>query len=207
MSILVVEFLISLRRSMVAALLAVLTTVSLFFIMLRLISSEASPPVPVTTLAVIDVFMEDNRAVDERTEFPKKPIEQAPPPEIKTSEPKLVPDLSLTVPIEHVPIKAEVAKINTIAANYPVPHLLSAPTYPARALLRGTEGWVELRFNLSAQGTTQDIVILDAEPEGVFERAALAAVKRWKYQPLLDYEGQPKTFVGLTKRVIFEIQD
>jgi len=59
----------------------------------------------------------------------------------------------------------------------------SAPTYPARAQERGTEGWVDIEFTVSRDGTTRDAVVRAAEPAGTFDRAALDAVKRWRYEP------------------------
>ena len=58
-----------------------------------------------------------------------------------------------------------------------------APTYPARARERGTEGWVDLEFTVAKDGTTRDAVVRAAEPAGTFDRAALDAVKRWRYEP------------------------
>ncbi len=58
-----------------------------------------------------------------------------------------------------------------------------APAYPMRARERETEGWVDLEFTVSKDGTTQDASVRAAEPAGVFDRAALDAVKRWRYQP------------------------
>ena len=47
------------------------------------------------------------------------------------------------------------------------------PNYPARARERGTEGWVDLEFTVSKDGTTRDAVVRAAEPTGTFDRAAL----------------------------------
>jgi protein TonB len=58
-----------------------------------------------------------------------------------------------------------------------------APTYPARARERGTEGWVDLEFTVAKDGTTRDALVRAAEPVGTFDRAALDAVKRWRYEP------------------------
>jgi TonB family protein len=57
------------------------------------------------------------------------------------------------------------------------------PNYPERARARGTEGWVDLEFTVSKDGTTRDAVVRAAEPAGTFDRAALDAVKRWRYEP------------------------
>ncbi|HEU5468836.1 MAG TPA: energy transducer TonB [Steroidobacteraceae bacterium] len=57
------------------------------------------------------------------------------------------------------------------------------PSYPDRARERGTEGWVDLEFTVAKDGTTQDAVVRAAEPAGTFDRAALDAVRRWRYEP------------------------
>ena len=58
-----------------------------------------------------------------------------------------------------------------------------APEYPARALERGTQGWVDIEFTVNRDGTTRNGVVTAAEPRGVFDRAALQAVSRWRYEP------------------------
>ncbi len=58
-----------------------------------------------------------------------------------------------------------------------------APTYPDRARERGTEGWVDIEFTVKTDGTTDEGVVKAAEPAGVFDRAALQAVERWRYEP------------------------
>jgi protein TonB len=57
------------------------------------------------------------------------------------------------------------------------------PEYPVRARERGTEGWVDLEFTVATDGTTQNVSVRAAEPAGVFERAAIEAVERWRYEP------------------------
>ena len=58
-----------------------------------------------------------------------------------------------------------------------------APSYPARARERGTEGWVDLEFTVTKDGTTRDPVVRAAEPAETFDRAATDAIKRWRYEP------------------------
>ncbi|MDP9199878.1 MAG: energy transducer TonB [Pseudomonadota bacterium] len=58
-----------------------------------------------------------------------------------------------------------------------------APQYPVRARERGTEGWVDIEFTVNTDGTTRDASVKAAEPAGTFDRAALDAVARWRYEP------------------------
>ncbi len=58
-----------------------------------------------------------------------------------------------------------------------------APVYPDRARERGTEGWVDLEFTVTNDGSTRDVVVRSAEPAGTFDSAAVNAVRRWRYEP------------------------
>jgi TonB family protein len=58
-----------------------------------------------------------------------------------------------------------------------------SPRYPKTQEGRGQEGWVQVSFVISPDGTTQDLLVEDSSGSGQFERAALAAMKRWRYKP------------------------
>ncbi len=55
--------------------------------------------------------------------------------------------------------------------------------YPARAVSRGVEGWVEVQFTVLRDGTTQNAQVVASSPEGYFEQSVLDAVARWRYEP------------------------
>lgn len=57
------------------------------------------------------------------------------------------------------------------------------PIYPNQATINGIEGRVVLRFIVDENGEVQNPVIVKAEPEGVFEKAALAAIVKYKFIP------------------------
>ena len=57
------------------------------------------------------------------------------------------------------------------------------PVYPRRALEREKEGVVRVRLTIAPDGTVSEAVVVAAEPAGMFDAAALDAVRRWRYQP------------------------
>src|SRR5690606_31847285 len=57
------------------------------------------------------------------------------------------------------------------------------PDYPFKALRAGTEGQVVLAFTITTEGNVTDAEVLQAQPRGVFESAALSAVSQWRYRP------------------------
>jgi len=56
------------------------------------------------------------------------------------------------------------------------------PQYPPQAARRGLEGWVQLRFTISTAGSVKDVAVVKSS-NAIFERAAAAAVGKWKYEP------------------------
>jgi protein TonB len=57
------------------------------------------------------------------------------------------------------------------------------PRYPYQAKRRGIEGWVRVAFTVTESGSVEDVVVEEADPPGVFEQAATAAVYTWKFKP------------------------
>ena len=80
------------------------------------------------------------------------------------------------------------------------------PIYPRRALTRGVEGFVLLEFVVTETGSVQDPVVLDAQPPGVFNRAAIQAVLKFKYKPKI-VDGEPVAVSGVKNKITFELKD
>jgi protein TonB len=55
--------------------------------------------------------------------------------------------------------------------------------YPPEAARKGVEGSVDVSFTISPQGKVSDVMVTSAVPSDIFNRAAIAAVRRWKYEP------------------------
>ena len=66
-------------------------------------------------------------------------------------------------------------------AAAPIPLHMRPPIYPQEALMRGIQGEVVLEFGLAADGRVQDLRVISAMPAGVFERAAMQAMRGWRY--------------------------
>jgi TonB family protein len=64
-----------------------------------------------------------------------------------------------------------------------------APQFPDLARARGIDGWVDLQFVVASDGAVSDLAVVGAQPVGIFEQAALDAVRHWRYQPVL-HDGQ-----------------
>ncbi|MBR9812955.1 energy transducer TonB [bacterium] len=62
-----------------------------------------------------------------------------------------------------------------------VPISTGRPQIPEIAFEQGIEGWVEVVFVVLPNGTVENIRIIDAQPKGVFEAAAVEGVSSWLY--------------------------
>ena len=60
-----------------------------------------------------------------------------------------------------------------------------APEFPIDARQRGIVGWVDLQFVVNTDGSVGELTIVGAQPVGIFEQAALDAVRRWHYAPVV----------------------
>jgi periplasmic protein TonB len=86
-----------------------------------------------------------------------------------------------------------------------LPIVRVAPVYPARALSRGIEGYVDMGFTVTTAGTVKDPVVLFST-SSLFERAASQAVLKFKYKPRV-VDGQPVEVPGVKTRVTFKIEE
>lgn len=57
------------------------------------------------------------------------------------------------------------------------------PRYPPQALRRGESGTVLVRVRVGADGTPEDVSIADSSGSRLLDRAALEAVRRWRFTP------------------------
>jgi periplasmic protein TonB len=58
------------------------------------------------------------------------------------------------------------------------------PKYPPDALRAGTSGEVLVEFTVSTDGSVSTARVVRGNPPRVFDREAVAAVKRWRFQPV-----------------------
>ena len=80
----------------------------------------------------------------------------------------------------------------------------SAPIYPYSARVRKVEGYVELKFVITAQGTVTDIHVLASAPGNLFNRAAEQAVSRWRFEPGIKNQKTVDTWARI--RLTFELE-
>jgi TonB family protein len=102
--------------------------------------------------------------------------------------------IAAETPAEIIAQEPEPEPAAAVAAQDPAPVSIStlnrtryvAPKYPRAAQRRNQAGWVDLVFTVTMDGSVKDVEIRSATPAGVFDNAALRAVEKWEFEPVIE---------------------
>lgn len=176
----------------------------LFLLMDGMISRDRMRVVNLTDSQPIDFVRtqinEETRTRDRRTPPPPKPQEiQRPraevqnianrvsslPTEVAAFEVSSLLGDSSGVAIGQTLIEGSLTSMDIMMAEDLIPLTVLPPQYPPSARLRNIEGWVELAFTVTAEGRVIDPVVIESDPEDVFDQAAMDAALRWRFRPVI----------------------
>lgn len=200
------------QRYAAAGLLAFFITSGLFYLMQALIT-KASGELGEATSDIVE-FVRLKRDTDpeiKKRKLPKKqkPEEPPPPPDLSLARTNSLDqgleDMTLSLGLQ-VALEGGPNLGGGVSDSDPVPIVRVNPQYPPRAAERGVEGWVELAFVIGVTGAVQDPEVTNSHPGRTFDRAALRAVSRWKYNPQIQ-DGKPVERRGITVRLEFTLPD
>ena len=78
--------------------------------------------------------------------------------------------------------------------------------YPPAAKAEGVEGQVKVAYGVTVDGRVVRAHVVESEPAGVFDEAALEAVRQWRFNPPV-VDGKPQAVARLTSVVRFRVGD
>ncbi|HHX8540231.1 TPA: energy transducer TonB [Vibrio diabolicus] len=202
-------------RLLLALPASLLISVSLFSFMAWMVD-KGNQRAPEASEAVrFDMVMVENeadvqrrqRSVPEQPEPPQAPepmdLSQADTQMEPMSQMTPVSALGLNTALEGIAISEPNLK-GTMGNQQALPLYRVDPRYPSKALKRRVEGYVIMRFTIDATGRPKDIEVIEAEPQRMFEREAIRALKKWKYQPKVE-DGVSIEQYGQTAKVEFKL--
>ncbi len=182
-------------RWFVSMMLALLITLGLFFVMQALIATGAQLEQNVNVVKIVDATMPEIEMEVVREIEKPQPLEQldTPPPEIPDRQVSIDSGPSLAIQRAAVQIDTDLsiggASIS-ITDGEMLPLVNVTPTYPTRAASRGIEGWCQVSFTVTETGGVRDVVVVDAEPPGIFDTSSIRAAEKFKFQPkVVDGKG------------------
>lgn len=191
--------------------IGVVVTLSLLFVMHLLIASgkaALTKPRDRAKLEFVRIKRSESLNVEDFTpEKPPKPPEtppETPPQDMDQMDPN-APTINIAPPTVSTDTNIGGPGSMNIAEGDYLPIVRVAPVYPARALSRGLEGYVDLSFTVTMAGTVRDPVILFST-SSLFERAATRAVLKFKYKPRV-VDGVPVDVPNVKTRISFQIED
>lgn len=135
------------------------------------------PPPPPPPTEIHDVQIEKPRFRPRPVPPPPAPVKKVKPIPLKPQPPaESTADATTILADKPVPPDPPVSNTPPPAASKP------PPVYPERAIDADREGVVKVRIVIQPNGQVSEADVVSAQPKGWFEEAALAAVKRWRYQ-------------------------
>ncbi|MCY3883664.1 MAG: energy transducer TonB [Gammaproteobacteria bacterium] len=185
-------------------------TVGLLYLMQAVISSDKNPLNEAPSYRPIEIV----RLLDD-VEPPKIDRRTPPPPPPEEFPPDIPePDVDLSggdgwTAIEfdtQGPSGPDIGIGDYSSDGEYLPIVKVRPQYPRRALQRGIEGYVIVMFTVTENGTVEDPSVFEADPPGIFDRAAMQAALKFKYRPRV-VDGVPIRVRGVKNRIIFELED
>ena len=200
-----------LGRYVISIVVGSIVTVSLLFIMQLLIvtgKQALTDPRERHKLEFVRVKRNENLNVEDIVpEKPPKPPEtppETPPQDLDNINPD-APSINVAPPAVAADTQIGGPGGMNIAEGDYLPIVRVAPVYPARALSRGLEGFVDLSFTVTTTGTVKDPIVLQST-SSLFERAAIRAVLKFKYKPRV-VDGVPVEVPGVKTRISFQLED
>lgn len=200
-----------LGRYVISIVVGSFVTISLLFVMQLLIvtgKQALTDPRERHKLEFVRVKRNENLNVEDIVpEKPPKPPEtppETPPQDMDNINPD-APSINVAPPT--VSANTDIGGpggMNIAEGDY-LPIVRVAPVYPARALSRGLEGFVDLSFTVTTTGTVKDPIVLQST-SSLFERAAVRAVLKFKYKPRV-VDGVPVEVPGVKTRISFMLED
>lgn len=198
-------------RYVFAIVVGSLVTLTLLFVMHLLIAyGEAALTKPRERHQLEFVRVKRNENVKTEDVQPEKP---PPPPQVPPDTPPQQNDqidpnaVAVNVAPPSVGNDLDIGgpgSMNVAEGDY-LPIVRVAPVYPARALSRGIEGYVDMSFTVTTTGSVKDPVV-EYSTSSLFERAATQAVLKFKYKPRV-VDGQPVEVPGVKTRITFKIEE
>ena len=179
-------------RPIVVVGLGLLTALGLFWIMQALIGVDAELKESSGRLTVDFVRLrKDSTPETKEREPPKreKPDQPPPPPQMNMAQNMKPGDaVGEIAPMIDTGVDLEAATSLGVGGSDRdvVPLVQVDPDYPPRAKQQGVEGWVAVAFTITPVGTVDEARVIGSEPPYVFDRAALNAIRKWRYNPKIE---------------------
>ncbi|HIF91798.1 MAG: energy transducer TonB [Myxococcales bacterium] len=204
------------RRYLIATVCTAFITFGLFWVMQYLVSAGRGLPEDTAKRRHIQMVRlirdSDTQTLDRRKPERTPPPAKPPPPPLSVQDSaspvqRMAPMLAPTFDASGGGFAMGGAFLGDPTSDSDVmPRVRIQPQYPMRAYQRGVEGYVVVEFTIAPDGSVRDPVVIDSKPGSIFNRAAIAAVRKWKYAPKIQ-DGVAVERLGVQTQIDFEMDE
>lgn len=197
-------------RLIISFLLAIVVSLAIFIGMEKMTSPKNMKQLEREDIPQL-VYLRDKKdsQVDKKKRVPPKKPKTEPVKKIDVLQPKMKLNIQKNVKIQPIMTKnidlssisslsgAQInVNIGLIDANTLMTLSKVYPKYPRRAKIQRKEGLVQLQFQIDSNGYVHNPIVAKSNPEGLFEKAALNAIKKWRFKPIKDSD--PSSLIDAT---------
>ncbi|MDX2456003.1 MAG: energy transducer TonB [Gammaproteobacteria bacterium] len=181
-------------RYSVSALAGTTVAISMLWLMQLLVTSPSQKlPLAESTRLIEFVRLKREEKIQLKERTPPPPPEKSTPPprprlDLHTESQPLPPRLDLAMNLD-IPLNfGDGPYLGPLAAAAQadssfIPLSRQPPQYPYKAARRGIEGWVRVAFDVTTTGSVDNVEVIESDPPGEFDKAAINAVYRWRFKP------------------------
>ncbi|RKS85034.1 outer membrane transport energization protein TonB [Orbus hercynius] len=102
---------------------------------------------------------------------------------VKKSSQQQIKQETATENFADTAVAPKISENNQFSAT-PTPISRKNPIYPTKALDMRIEGYVVAVYDINAHGQVENIRIIEAKPNSIFNKSVTQAMKQWKYQAI-----------------------
>jgi protein TonB len=201
--------------------LALLLSLGMFWLMYEFMGNEGHSADSIEALPSIDFVRLKRDSQTETLQRRKPPPPPEPPPPMQRMHiateaapsnappPMAIPNLGVSTSVGGGPFIGELGgaaapDMSGLFDGDIIPLQRIAPQYPRDAARARINGWVQLEVLVNADGSVRSAKVMEAQPKGLFEANAVAAVLRWRFKPKV-VNGTPVAQRG-SQRIEFNIR-
>lgn len=178
----------------------------LFVLMQYMITRESGAPKGVKEYQMVDFIRMDRNLELKQKERKNKPLPKPktmpdiPKPTASRPQAPKPDNIQMAMPAMKMPLSLSKnfslgdagfsGMGNGLFEGNVIPLVRVPPRYPIRAKKLHLEGYVKLAFIIDEAGLVESVEVLESQPKGIFDKAAINAIKRWKFKAKIE-NGKP----------------
>ncbi|MDH3748216.1 MAG: TonB family protein [Gammaproteobacteria bacterium] len=183
-------------------------TLALLYVMQGLINipstatTASTPTPPIWNVGLIEERPVETLNLQKQFEDIKEPVDTTPP---RPGPDSGVDAVGVKLTSAPSPRSTEFGGLGNIMQDGPLVAIVRvSPVYPVRAAEQGLEGYVDVQFDITRDGTVTNLSVVTSSHR-IFEKAAINAAKKFRFKARV-VDGIPQPSFGIQNRFRFRME-